>query len=100
MDKYYPTCKMNGHTHKECWKKNNKAWTPKETDKSYKPTREGNSYVWDYNTWVNCTTCGRYGHITANYMRKWIQISRNWTNSGMACLHCYKVGYLRKDCRD
>ena len=32
MDKYCPTCKMNGHAHKECYKKNNKAWTQKVTE--------------------------------------------------------------------
>ena len=52
------------------------------------------------NTWVNFTACRRHGHIVANCMRKWTRRSRGWTNPGIACLHCHKVGHVIKDCKD
>ena len=29
---------------------------------------KGNTIIWDYNTWYLFIACGKYGHISENYM--------------------------------
>lgn len=57
FDGYCYTYNKYGHKAYDCRSQKKKKW---------KSSRQGNTTNWDYNTWITCRACRRYGHIAKN----------------------------------